>query len=77
MYSNKIVNFQESTTILNACTKKSVNLSYAPRIHLELLQQTRFFSFGKATGLGERKPRIQTSLRIDLVLHSACIEGVR
>ena len=22
MYSNKIVNFQESTTILNACTKK-------------------------------------------------------
>ena len=32
MYSNKILNFQESTTILNACTKKSGNLSYAPRI---------------------------------------------
>ena len=30
MYSNNIVNFQESTTILNACTKKSRNLSYAP-----------------------------------------------
>ena len=29
MYSNNIVNFQESTTILNACTKKSGNLSYA------------------------------------------------
>ena len=25
MYSNNIVNFQESTTILNACTKKSGN----------------------------------------------------
>ena len=31
MYSNNIVNFQESTTILNACTKKSVNLLNAPR----------------------------------------------
>ena len=26
MYSNKILNFQESSTILNACTKKSGNL---------------------------------------------------
>ena len=32
MYSNNILNFQESTTILNACTKKSGNLSYAPHI---------------------------------------------
>ena len=32
MYSNSIRNFQESTTILNARRKKSVNLSYAPRI---------------------------------------------
>ena len=31
MYSNNIVNFQESTTILNACTKKSGNLLNAPR----------------------------------------------
>ena len=31
MYSNKILNFQESTTILNACTKKSGNLLNAPR----------------------------------------------
>ena len=31
MYSNKILNFQESTTILNAHTKKSGNLSYAHR----------------------------------------------
>ena len=32
MYSNNIVNFQESTTILNACTKKSGNLLKAPHI---------------------------------------------
>ena len=31
MYSNNILNFQESTTMLNACTKKSGNLLKAPR----------------------------------------------
>ena len=31
MYSNNIVNFQESTTILNDCTKKSGNLLNSPR----------------------------------------------
>ena len=33
MYSNNIVNFQESKTILNASTKKSGNLLNAPRIY--------------------------------------------
>ena len=32
MYSNNILNFQVSTTILNACTKTSGNLLKAPRI---------------------------------------------
>ena len=32
MYSNKILNFQESMTTLNACTKKSGNLLNTPRI---------------------------------------------
>ncbi len=32
MYSNNILNFQESTTILNAYTKQSGNLLNAPRI---------------------------------------------
>ena len=32
MYSNKILDFQESTTILNARTKKSGNVLKAPRI---------------------------------------------
>ena len=31
MYGNKILNFQESTTILNAFTKKSGNLLKVPR----------------------------------------------
>ena len=38
MYSNNILDFPESTTILNACTKKkkSGNLSYAPRMLLSI-----------------------------------------
>ena len=32
MYSNNVLNFQESTTILTACTKKSGNLLKAPRM---------------------------------------------
>ena len=32
IYSNNLLNFQESTTILNASTKKSGNLLKAPRI---------------------------------------------
>ena len=38
MYSNNIVNFQESRTILNACIKKSGNLSYAPRMFTEVYE---------------------------------------
>ena len=37
MNSNNQLNFQKSTTILNACTKKSGNLSYAPRTHISNL----------------------------------------
>ena len=33
MYSNNIMNFQESTTILNTYTKESRNLLKAPRIY--------------------------------------------
>ena len=38
MYSNKIVNFQESKPILNACTKKSGNLLNALRIMAVVLE---------------------------------------
>ena len=34
MYKNNIVNFQESTPILNACKKKSGNLLKAPRVYV-------------------------------------------
>ena len=37
MCSNKILNFQESTTILNACTKNSGNLLNAPRIYIYIM----------------------------------------
>ena len=37
MYSNNILNFQESITILNACIKKSGNLLNAACIYLYLL----------------------------------------
>ena len=43
MYSNNIVNFQESTTILNAYTKKSGNLLKAPRIYSNnILRRNKF-----------------------------------
>ena len=37
MYNNNILNFQESTTILNPCTKKSGNLLNSPRKFFFLL----------------------------------------
>ena len=38
MYSNNILNFQESTPILNACTKKSRNLLNALHTSVFLLE---------------------------------------
>ena len=38
MYSNNIVNFQESTTILDAWTKKSGNLLKAPRTYKSMIK---------------------------------------
>ena len=35
MYSNNIVNFQESTTILDTCTKKSGNILKAPHMNVK------------------------------------------
>ena len=43
MYSNNILNFQESTTILNACTKKSGNLLKASRVYMTVCL-CKFFS---------------------------------
>ena len=34
MYSNNILNFQESTTILDACTKKSGNIEFTTYIYI-------------------------------------------
>ena len=43
MYTNNIVNFQDSTTILNARTKKSGNLLNAPCMCIRLLQHNLLF----------------------------------
>ena len=45
MYSNNIVNFQESTTILNACTKKSENLLNSPRIYIYTHTHTHIYIY--------------------------------
>ena len=44
MYSNNIVNFQESTTISNACTKKSGNLLNTPRSFVIIISLHSWFS---------------------------------
>ena len=40
MHSNKILNFQDSRTILNACTKKSLKTSWRPRVFMRPLLGT-------------------------------------
>ena len=45
MYSNSILNFQESTTILNACTKKSGNSFNAPRIYINIHTHTHTHTY--------------------------------
>ena len=48
MYSNNILNFQESATILNTCTKKSGNLLKALRIYWEREREERGERYWKA-----------------------------
>ena len=45
MYSNNILNFHESTSILNTCTKKSRNLLNAPRIYLSIYLSIYLFCY--------------------------------
>ena len=51
VYSNNILNFQESTTILNACTKISGNLLNSPRVYIYMYIYTLYFSVYDAHGL--------------------------
>ena len=45
IYSNSILNSDESTTIINVCTKKSGNLLKAPRTYYENSVPSRYFSW--------------------------------
>ena len=38
MYSNNIVNIQESTTILNACTKKSLETYWMHQVYMHMIK---------------------------------------
>ena len=76
MYFYNILNFQESTTILNDHTKKFENLSYAPRI-LETIVTKYLHSFlehsmphTKVERKRERKIYIQRRLSETELLHS-------
>ena len=58
MYSNNILNFQESMTIFNAHTKKSRNLSYVPRIYIYIYicsLQELFRTLADSDGWWERE----------------------
>ena len=79
MYSNKILSFQESTTILNAHTrKKSGNLSYAPRTYHHNGVTDRSFNHTGQTGAKKKSwIRFFTALAsfryvCDFILFSVC-----
>ena len=46
MYSNNILNVQESAIHLNGCTRKSGNLLNLPRIYIEINEYVIYFKFG-------------------------------
>ena len=53
MYNNNIVNFQESTTILNACTKKkSGNVLNALRKYGEMEVNPMLYQYENIKGQG-------------------------
>ena len=55
MYSNNIVDFQESTTIINACTKKSGNLLNAPRMFVSFPEPKKLHQSKKKKKKKEKK----------------------
>ena len=65
MYSNNIVNFQESMTILNACTKKAGNLLNAPRIYINknMLWQANNHFLNKSTQSSDVKTELIENLK--------------
>ena len=58
MYSNNILNFQESTTILKASTKKSGNFFNAPRIRYQLYTPEPALHFGWEWGSEKKQWQI-------------------
>ena len=66
MYSNKILSFHESTTILNSCTKKVWKLIESTT-YLEALCSALFIDFSKAFNSLHRRKMDQILLVYDLL----------
>ena len=61
MYSNNIVNFQESTTILNACTKESLQTFWRPHVILSQLSTTTYIE-NNLNYLGMKSTKFTTKI---------------
>ena len=71
MYRNNILNSQESTTILNSFTKKSVNLLKAPHIFKLGFSTTLRYDIPNETG------RLVFSLRLFSYIKTGCSKKMR
>ena len=73
-YSNNILNFQESTTILNACTKKSGNLLNAPRIFYKTLLKFLLHAYTKIITHSHTRIFDKVYLNIRYVFYSVRVD---
>ena len=70
MYSNNILNSQESTTILNACIKKSANLLKAPR---KTINNVLYYAFILSLWLGNYEHcSFMSGIMLDLFCNLKC-----
>ena len=72
IYSNNILNFQESTVILNACTKKSGNLLKAPCTYKITVQCLRIKIFYRQL----KKPLFKIMCYIITVIMLICVYSI-
>ena len=75
MYSDNIVNFQESSTILNVCSKKSGNLLNAPHTHTHTHTHTYIYIYIyklKLVFIDEGDPKAPFSLATTLSCREGC-----
>ena len=69
IYSNKILNFQESTTILNACTKKPGNLLNAPHMSVAGYPRCKRVNPNRKSGVEPRRQLAGVFVTFRQLLH--------